>query len=152
MGHVGYAGPAIAYSTDAITWTGATGCNSFNGNYIAYNRSIYLAQGISRYLLKNANGTSWRRSNNLTNVLYLPVSKSAWAYCGKGDPIDYLFITIFMIVGVVVLPHSVCQPRGRSVAINWTVEGDDILRKEGAKLGTSWRSVLHLIPGGQSSS
>ena len=50
------AGPGIAYSTDGITWTGATVCNKLHLNYIAYNGSLYLCQEIFGYLLKSTNG------------------------------------------------------------------------------------------------
>ena len=61
-------GPALAYSTDAITWTAATGCSNFNLNYIAYSNGLYLAQGRAGYLLKSSNGTSWSTVTTVNNT------------------------------------------------------------------------------------
>ena len=52
------AGPAICHSSTGLTWTGCSGCSNLNLNYIAYNRSLYLAHCIFGYLLKSTNGTS----------------------------------------------------------------------------------------------
>ena len=62
------AGPRKAYSTDGITWIGETGCSNVNLNYIAYNGSLYLAQGIQGYLLKSTNGTSWSTITTVNNT------------------------------------------------------------------------------------
>ena len=64
-----------------ITWTACTGCSNLNLKYIAYNGSLYLAQGIFVYLLKSTNGIAWSTVSTIYNT------------SGSGPSISQLCIT-----------------------------------------------------------